>query len=178
MPINYRNRQMILDKYPELGQAFDDIVRVLENSMNQTNASPDGQAQPPTSPAALSVTAAHGIFDIALTDNAEVNRGINYFVEYSKSPQFTAPHVIDLGQSRNHRASLGNQTLYWRAYSAYPTGPRSGAVYHGGQNQPTPVPGGGTATGPDLQPSQGSGTSYGPNAADGGFGNNARRVKP
>jgi hypothetical protein len=178
MPLNYRNRQAILDKNPEIGQALDDLLRHVQTTMDQTNASPDGQAQPPTAPAALKVTAAHGIFDASITDNSPVTRGVNYFLEYSQSPQFNSPTVVDLGQSRNHRVMLGNQNLYWRAYSAYPTGPKSAHVYHGGVATPSPVAGGGSLSGPSIQPSQGSGTSYGANGADGGFGNNSRRVKP
>lgn len=176
MPLDYRNRQAIMADHPEMGQALDDIITHIQSVMTQTNSSPEGQASPPTAPVALNVTAAHGVFDAAITDNASVNRGINYFLEYSKNPSFNAPTSIDLGQSRNHRTFLGNQTLYWRASSSYPTGPRSTHVYHGGNLTPMPVIGGGIITGPEPQGSQGSGTSFGASGSDGGFGNNQKRT--
>jgi hypothetical protein len=180
MPLPFRNRAMIIEKYPELGQALDDLAGHIENTMTQTNASVNGQSNPPPAPSALSVTASQGIFDAAITDNAPVARGINYFLEYSNNPNFTAPTTVDLGQSRNYRAHLGNQTLYWRAHSSYPTGPRSDHAYHGTQALPSPVIGGGAFTGPAPLASQGSGTSVGASGSDGGFGNDQfrRRIRP
>lgn len=173
MSLSYRNRAFLLEKYPEIAEAFDDLTSQVQNTMTQTNSSPSGiQTPAPPAPSALTVTAANGIFDAKIDDNnSPVNRGINYFLEYSKSPAFTAPHTIDLGASRNHRTFLGNQTLYWRAHSSYPTSPRSEAAYHGTLTQPRAVIGGGTASGPDLLSSSGSGTSQGASGSDGGFGN-------
>lgn len=175
MPLSYRNRQALIEKNPELAEALDDLATHLERTMNQTNASVNGQSEPPPAPSALTVSAAHGIFDAAITDNAPVNRGINYFLEYSAQPSFTAPTSIDLGQSRNFRGSLGNQTLYWRAHSSYPTGPRSPHAYHGSESAPAAVQGGGVNSGPAISRSQGSGTSVGASGSDGAFGNNAFR---
>ena len=175
MAISYRNSQSLMTSHPEIAEAFDDVINHIQGVMTQTNASPAGQADPPITPSSLNVTAAHGIFDASITDNNQARRGINYFLEYSTTPAFNAPHTIDLRQSRNHRVALGNQTLYWRAHSSYPTGPRSNPVYHGGQLNPLPVNGGGAFTGPVIQNSQGSGTSYGPSGSDGAFGNNAMR---
>ena len=175
MPLDYRNRQQIFDKSPEVAQALDDICKQLENVANQTNSSPIGVTNPPPTPNSLNVTAAHGIFDAKITDNNPVSRGINYFLQYSPSPSFNSPTTIDLGQSRNHRVSLGNQTLYWRAHSSYPTSAWSGHVYHGTSTVPIALFGGGPMTGPALQPSSGSGTSDGASGSDGAFGNNPVR---
>lgn len=118
------------------------------------------QVQPPP-PVSLNVIAANGIFDVAIQDNnpAEGNLAPEYFVEYSTSPSFNAPIVKHLGPSRNWRPMLGNQTLYFRAYSQFG---RSSAVsahrYFGPNNAPTPVIGGGVA-GPTIQASAGSGTN-------------------
>lgn len=172
--ISVRDMGLIRTKYPEIGRALDDLIGHIQSTMEQTNASPNGQIEAPPAPSSLTVTAAQGIFDAAIVDNAPVNRGINYFLEYSKNAQFTAPTVIHLGQSRNYRGALGNQTLYWRAHSSYPTGPRSGHAYHGG-NSPLPVVGGGVNSGPNPQASQGSGTTQGSSPSDGAFGNNAYR---
>lgn len=175
MPLSVRNIQAIRDKDPQLGEALDDVLGHIQSVMTQTNSSPNGQTQAPPAPSSLKVIASQGIFDAAITDNAPVNRGINYFLQYSSTPGFNAPTTIDLGQSRNHRVHLGNQILYWRAHSSYPTGPISGHAYHGSEGNPMPVIGGGAFTGPTPQASQGSGTSSGAEPANGGFGNSPYR---
>jgi|ERR1700722_6591464 len=175
MPINYRNRQEIFNKSPELAQALDDICDQFSHVSDQVNASPNGVTNPPAAPNSLSVTAAQGIFDIKLIDNNPVSRGINYFLQYSQNSSFNSPITIDIGQSRNHRVNLGNQTLYWRAHSSYPTSAISGHVYHGTSSNPIAVVGGGSSTGPALQSSSGSGTTVGASGSDGGFGNNPTR---
>lgn len=179
MPLSYRNRSSLMEKNPELVQALDDINVNLERTMNQTNSSPTGQTEAPPAPSSLVVNASQGIFDASITDHNPVNRGINYFLEYSPNPGFTAPTTVDLGQSRNFRGHFGNQTLYWRAHSAYPTSPRSDHAYHGSQSSPVPVSGGGSIAGPALSASQGSGTTNGATGSDGAFGNQPyRRIRP
>jgi hypothetical protein len=59
-----------------------------------------------------------------------------------------------MGASRNLYVQLGNQTLYWRAYSQYIGSLPSATVSFGAP--PLAVAGGG-ATGPAPQPSTGSG---------------------
>jgi len=51
--------------------------------------------------------------------HSSVHRGIFYFAESDVTPAFSRPRVHFLGSSRNLRVALGNQTLYWRAYSQY-----------------------------------------------------------
>jgi hypothetical protein len=119
------------------------------------------------------VTASQGIFDIRIFDGSSVSRGINYFVEYSVTPQFTEAIPIDLGTSRCHRCFLGNLTLYWRGYSQYLGSQPSDAVYFGSSTAPTAVVGGGSITGPTPQPSTGSGTASTDGSQGGqGFGTN------
>ena len=160
---------------PYLAEALESIANGLGNVADQTNASVHGTTAAPLAPTSLSVQASGGIHDIAIVDNNPVNRGINYFVEYSPNASFVKPTVVDLGATRNLRTALGNQTLFFRAYSAYPTSPRSPAVYFGSETSPTAVNGGGASTGPTPQASQGSGTQDGANGGDGGFGNNPTR---
>lgn len=170
------NLELIRAKDPHVAEALDSIAAALGNVATQTTATMFGKTAAPTGPSNVNVTSSGGIFDIAITDNSPVQRGINYFVEYSESPSFVKPIIIDLGQARNYRTFLGNKTLFFRAYSAYPTSARSPVVYHGGSaSNPTAVVGGGATTGPALQASQGSGTTSGANGGDGGFGNNADR---
>ena len=79
------------------------------------------------------------------------NRGIFYFAESDTTPAFSQPYVHFLGSSRNLRIALGNQTLYWRAYSQYLGSDPSAPVTFG--TPATAVTGGGTAAGPPLQAS-------------------------
>src|SRR6266446_3398732 len=80
--------------------------------------------------------------------------GVFYFAESDTTPAFAAPRVYFMGASRNMYVQLGNQTLYWRAYSQYIGSLPSAPVSFG--SPPTAVAGGG-ATGPAPLPSSGSG---------------------
>jgi hypothetical protein len=105
----------------------------------------------------IAVTAANGWFTVTLTDNGNVNSGIHYFIEYSTTAGFQQPVVIDNGASRTGVFNLGNQTLFWRAYSQYffPFSPPSAPIVFGA---PTGVAGGGAAAPPAVV-STGSGTA-------------------
>jgi hypothetical protein len=83
-----------------------------------------------------------------------VRPGLFYFAESDVTPGFNSPRVYFLGASRNLYVQLGNQTLYWRAYSQYIGSLPSAPVTFG--NPPTAIAGGG-ASGPSPLPSQGSG---------------------
>ncbi len=119
----------------------------------------------------LSVAAADGIFDLAITDNSTLNRGIFYFAESDVTPAFASPYVHFMGSSRNLRVAMGNQTLYWRAYSQYLGSDTSEPVAFG--TPPTAVVGGGTVSGPALQNSSGSGTASGSEGGSGLWPGNA-----
>lgn len=123
--------------------------------------------QAPPNIRSISVTAADGYFEIAITDPegaSQPSLGIHYFLEYDTTSAFSNAKTIDNGPSRNAREALGNQTLFWRAYSQYRNSPRSTAIVYGGSS-PIGVAGGGSA-GPTLGTSQGSGGDGG----GGGFG--------
>lgn len=163
---------------PLLHKSMQDLLNKVETVAQQTASSLTGFSQAPPNISSLSVTAANGIFDVQIQDNSSVNRGVNYFLEYSTTPGFQQPVVVDLGASRNYRASWGNQTLYFRALSQYPTSAPSKPVYFGPSNNPTAVVGGGSA-GPMIQPSTGSGTAPGNGQVGGaGFGYTGARGKP
>jgi hypothetical protein len=153
---------------PRTYEAVKQLVSAVNSLGRATGVDPSGSIAAPDPIGGISVIAADGIFDVAITDNSAVNRGIYYFAESDTSPDFTAPHVYFLGSSRNLRASLGNQTLYWRAYSQYLGSQPSAPVVFGAP--PTAVVGGGAA-GPPLQPSSGSGTATGQSGGS-GFGKN------
>jgi hypothetical protein len=100
------------------------------------------------------VQAANGWFDIAIADPSNTRPGLFYFAESDTAPAFAAPRVHFLGASRNLYVQLGNQTLYWRAYSQYVGSLPSAPVTFG--SPPVAVAGGGSS-GPSPLPSQGSG---------------------
>ena len=152
---------------PYVYEALTQIVNAVNSLGRATGVDPSGTIDPPAPIGSLSVTAAAGIFDLAITDNSAVNRGIFYFAESDVTPGFNGPRVYFLGSSRNLRIMLGNQTLYWRAYSQYLGSDPSEPIAFG--TPATAVIGGGTATGPQLQLSTGSGTAPG-TAGGSGFG--------
>lgn len=143
----------------KLYEALQDLITHHANLAQQVNGNSTGQPQPPPNIDSLHVTAKDGIFDVKINDNGQITRGTEYFLEHSTSPNFSAPTVVHVGTSRNWRGSLGNQKLYWRAYSGYSTSGSSAPVYFGSSVDPTLVTGGGSASGPPIQPSSGSGTS-------------------
>lgn len=149
-------------KDPRLGETLQAIQDAFNTMAQQAGISAQGQQITPTPPQQLNVTAAGGVYDIQIQDNAPSQTGIapDYFLEYSTTPGFVAPVVVHLGPARNHRVTLGNQTLYWRTYSQFGRASQpSSPTYFGTAQTPTPVAGGGTITGPNIQPSTGSGTA-------------------
>lgn len=165
----YKNRAQLFQQNRLIAEALDDIQQQMNNVAQQSNASAQGNTNPPPDIASISVSAANGVFQVAVTDNSPVYRGINYFVEYSETAAFTQPHVLDLGASRTWRGFLGSLSLYWRAYSQYSPSNPSNPVYFGTSTDPTPVAGGGVLTGPSLGSSTGSGTAD-TNGKQGGSG--------
>ena len=155
----------IKSESPYIYEALIQIVNGVNAVGVATGVDPSGSISAPAPIGSLSVVAADGVFDLAITDNSSVRRGIFYFAESDTTPAFARPRVHFLGSSRNLRLALGNQTLYWRAYSQYLGSDPSEPVTFG--TPATPVAGGGTATGPALQPSMGSGTASG---SEGGSG--------
>ena len=157
---------------PYVYEALTQLVNAVNAIGRGTGVDPSGSIEAPAPVGGLNVTAAGGIFDLAITDNSTVNRGIFYFAESDTTPAFSNPYVHFLGSSRNYRVALGNQTLYWRAYSQYLGSETSAPVTFG--SPPTAVTGGGTTAGPALQASSGSGTAPG-NQGGSGFGTTTKR---
>jgi hypothetical protein len=153
-----RNLDHIRVKDPKIYEALIDIQNALR---------PVNQPAPPQV-SGIAVTAANGWFTIALTDTGDVNAGVEYFIEYSTTAAFQQPIVVHNGASRTAVLNLGNQTLFWRAYSQYqnPLSPPSKPIVFG--NPPTGVVGGGAAVPPAVA-STGSGTAS-TNGQQGGSG--------
>ncbi len=157
-------------------QLIQQIVTGLNNLGQNIGAAPMGQLPPPTAPSSVDVTAADGIAHVAITDNAPVNKGIQYFTEVDTSPAFPQPMVIAHGPSRTsapfplpaNDSSGAAQSFYFRSYSQYPGGLPSAKTVYGGASAATAVSVGGSAS-LTLLPSKGSGTAS-PAGTQGGHG--------
>ncbi len=124
-------------------------------------------AAPAPSPiASVTVQATNGWFDISITDPSDARPGLFYFAESDTTPAFGAPRVYFMGASRNMYVQLGNQTLFWRAYSQYigslPSAPVTFgappiAVAGGGSSGPAPLPSSGSGVFPNGIPRGGNG---------------------
>ena len=142
------------DRDPYLYETLTRIVSAVNATSQRAGVDPSTPAPAPQPIASLSVQASNGWFDISITDPSDARPGLFYFAESDTTPAFAAPRVYFLGASRNLYVQLGNQTLYWRAFSQYIGSLPSTPVTFG--SPPAAVTGGG-ATGPTPQPSQGSG---------------------
>jgi hypothetical protein len=156
------------------------IVGAVNAASQNAGVDPSTPGQAPEAIASVKVQAANGWFDLVIADPAaSASRpGLFYFAESDVTPGFSSPRVYFLGSSRNLYVQLGNQTLYWRAYSQYVGSAPSAAVTYG---TPAIAVTGGGASGPAPLPSGGSGTLANGNVRGGnGFGVpvGARIVKP
>src|SRR5258706_11174646 len=107
------------DRDPYLYETLVKIVSAVNATSANAGVDPATPSPAPPAIAALRVQAANGWFDLAITDPAVTRPGLFYFAESDVTPAFSAPRVYFLGASRNLYVQLGNQTLYWRAYSQY-----------------------------------------------------------
>jgi hypothetical protein len=166
------------DRDPYLYETLTKIVSAVNATSVRAGVDPATPAPAPTQIASLNVQAGNGWFDIGITDPSNQRPGLFYFAESDVTPGFSNPRVYFLGASRNLYVQLGNQTLYWRAYSQYIGSQPSAPITFG--SPPTAVAGGG-ATGPAPQPSQGSGALNTNGQAPGGNGfgiNPGSRIRP
>ena len=156
---------------PYLYETLTRIVSAVNATSQRAGVDPSVPAPAPSPIASVSVQAANGWFDVAINDPSEARPGLFYFAESDVTPAFGAPRVYFLGASRNLYVQLGNQTLYWRAFSQYIGSLASTPITFGAP--PTAVVGGGSS-GPAPQPSQGSGAQPSGQVRGGnGFGSNA-----
>ena len=150
----------ILRADPRTGET----LKAIRDAINQGHATvgvdPTGPYPTPTAPASLAVTATGGWFDAIITD-ANPQRGLSYFLDWSTDAAFSLPRTEYLGPGRSKYIQLGNQTLFWRCYSQYFGSNISAYTYFGTQANPTAVVGGGAAA-PVPMPS--GGTGAGPSA--------------
>ena len=142
------------DRDPYLYETLVKIVSAVNSTSQRAGVDPSTPSPAPPPIASLTVRAANGWFDLAVSDPANARPGLFYFAESDVTPGFNSPRVYFLGASRNLYVQLGNQTLYWRAYSQYIGSLPSSPVSFG--SPPIAVAGGGSS-GPAPQPSSGSG---------------------
>lgn len=140
-----------LDPTGKLAEVIADIAQEINAVKNQTGAQGNIQTQAPTAPQGVTVTAQGGVFQISIADSQP---GVNYFVEYSPNQAFSVVRTFPVGANRNPRIFLGNQNLFFRVRTGYPTAPHgtplSDPTYFGNSAQPTIVAGGGTVVGPPV----------------------------
>jgi len=160
MPLNLGHQlAYIKQKDPKLGDAMQQIVDQLNQTLVNTGTDSNGDYPAPSRLQNIQVAAANGVAHIQITDNAKIQKGVNYFLEHDTDPSFPRPYVVDLGASRTHLLPVGDSTFYFRAYHQYPGSKPSEPLVLGGSN-PTAIAGGGAAL-PTLFPSTGSGTASG-----------------
>lgn len=165
MPLDIKNLDWLgkvtIPDIPEFGtklrQALLSIQTAHNNVELQTNSDSSSEPTPPPVINGLKVTGQNGHFSYEITDNNEIYRGVEYFLEHADNSHFTNATQVKLGPARNGSIFLGNVTRYWRAYSSYGTSPASPPIYHGG-SQPIAVTGGGVVGGPPTTVNQGAGT--------------------
>lgn len=170
-----------LRQHKELGRTFSTIFQRIEDAINHlgTNAGvdPTGAKLPPPQPLqAVNIQSdGDGTFYGTISHDAEIQRGIHYFMEHSTDPSFSKPNVVPMHTSRTmvpqklpHMDKDGNViNYYWRAYAQYPGSDPGEKMNFGGVN-PTALNAGGS-TQMNLFPSTGSGTGQN-SGEEGGVG--------
>lgn len=163
--LNLRRLQEIRQKDPHLGETIDDLQRAVNRVASQLGVEPNGVVSKPDKPVKLEVVAADGFYDVKIVDpSPKTARPLFYFLEYATDAKFTNPMSVFMGTSRSMRLALGNQQLFFRAFSQHFGSSPSDMVYAGGGCK---IAGGGTASGPEIP-----GESADPDAppGTGGFG--------
>jgi hypothetical protein len=133
------------DRDPYLYETLTKIVSAVNSASQAAGVDSSTPSPAPTSVASISVQASNGWFDVAITDPSDARPGLFYFAESDTTPAFSSPRVYFLGASRNLYVQLGNQTLYWRAFSQYIGSAASAPRTFGAP--PTAVVGGGALEG-------------------------------
>lgn len=121
----------IIQKYPDIGRAFQYCQDRDNNIAQQANAEPVGQTAAPPAPAQLSVTGGAGIIHAIISDPNPTYRGNSYTLEVipAGGNWDTDALPIHLGPSRAYRGSLGPGSYSVRACSGYNTSNPSPWIY-------------------------------------------------
>lgn len=103
-------------------EAVQSLNLAVSNHLQQTNGNATGEPQPPPAPLGVQVTARDGYMHVAVNDQQNLYRGVQYWVAHADNPNFTnAIHTQASGtELRNHTEFIGNQTRYVQVYKSYP----------------------------------------------------------
>lgn len=142
------------------------IINAINKIGTTIGVNPVGNVQPPPPIDNINVTTSGELVHVTLNHNKPINKGINYFLEISNNPNFTAPLVQHLGTSRSPapfmlptKTGAGDtQKYYMRAYPQYQGSDPGEPTVFGGKLNPASITLSGS-TEMDLLPSTGSGTA-------------------
>lgn len=163
--------------HPHLGLLFEQLIDGLNGIANHLGMDPKGKTQPPDPHQALNVAAGTDHVHVTITDNSQVKKNVQNFIEWSvNDPAFQFPHVEYLGPSRGKMLALPAKdgtgaviSYYFKSYGQYfGSDAQSKHTYFGSKLAPTAV----TLTGASqLTPlaSTGSGTGL-PDGSQSGSG--------
>ena len=154
--------------WPKLGTFLrSTMIPAVNNIGKQLAVSPVGAQAPPNPPQGIQVKVSGEYLHVAIQDQSQLQKGVQYFVHIANNPQFSQPIVHDYGASRTVSPHVlptnddnGNpHQWYVKAFSQYHGSQPSEPVIYGGK-QPIPITMAGT-TNMTLLPSTGSGTGSG-----------------
>jgi hypothetical protein len=167
----------IKNRDPHLGMLIENVLDSVNGLSMHLGVVPFARNEPPDAHQALNVVAGSDHVHVTITDNSQVRKNVQNFVEYSvNDPTFASPHVEHLGASRGRVLALPAKdglgapiTYYFKSYGQYlGSDAQAKHTYFGTQLTPTPV----TLTGASqltLSPSTGSGTGR-PDGSQSGAG--------
>jgi len=168
---------------PKTGVLVSNIINGVNFMASHLGIDPTGKLAAPDPIASVQVQPGPDMVHVTLTDNSQVKKNVNYFVEHSTDSGATW-HVSHLNASREAVLPLpthdGNGNLYnyqFRGYSQYVgSDAQSEKAVFGGKYTPTNVNLTGTAH-MTLLPAVGSGTAA-PNGEQGGQGLGSDLIRP
>jgi hypothetical protein len=168
---------------PKTGVLIDSIIDGINNMAAHLGVDPTGKVDPPDPISSIQVQPGPDMAHVTLTDNSQVKKNVQYFVEHSVDGGATW-HVTHLNASRGVVLSLPTKnaagTTYnyqFRGYSQLlGSDAQPSKITHGGTYTPTNVQLTGTAA-MDLLPSTGSGTAS-VNGQQGGQGLGTDLTRP
>jgi hypothetical protein len=140
----YKNQSELQRRDRILGEGLDDLASQIAAARIQGNFGLNGPPSPPSTPTALQVTAASGLFTATVIHHS-APAGTQYVLQHSTAPNFPPGSTISEtlnsvdGVSTTWQRSLPGQQLYFRIASKFPASPISKWVYVGTSASPTQV---------------------------------------
>lgn len=151
--------------FAKMALMFEQVADAINQTASAAGVDATQHVSPPDAPSAIGVKSGNGVAHVTLTDNSPRSRARNYFVEADTDPNFSAPHVVHMGVSREAFVALpglddNGDTQHWhfRGYSMDPGSAQRSPMQVLGGATPTAVDVGGQAQFTPLQ-ATGSGTA-------------------